>query len=112
YSSFDVVDEDQHQVNPIEIHQSIEQYEQEKLRLDRQFEIMEYTSKLSRFGISFGELTELSPKHRDSREMMIKIGKGVAANERWMETLLSKKMLPIKELIDHYPVSRKTLERN
>jgi len=111
-SSFEVEDEDQHLVNPIEIHQSIERYEQEKLRLDRQQEIQEYSVKLGGFGISFNEMTEISPKHRDSREMMITIGKGVGTNVRWMEMLLSKKTLPIKELSDHFPVSRKTLERN
>lgn len=112
YSSFDVEDEDQAMMNPVEIHRSIEQYEQEKLRLDRQYEIGEFSEKLQTFGISFRELTDVSPKHRDSRETMINIGKQLAANEAWMSYVLEKKMLPIKELSEVFPVSRKTLERN
>lgn len=112
YSAFDVEDEENNLINPLEIHQSIERYEREKLRLDRQQEIEEYAAKLAQFGISFRELTKLSPKHRDAREKMIMIGKSIAANEQWMETLMQKKMLPIKELSEHLPVSRKTLERN
>lgn len=112
YSTFDVEDEECNVVNPILVNQSIEQYENERLRIARQHEIMEYATQLQQYGISFEELTNISPKHQDSRESMIAIGKAVAANQEWMKMLLGKKMLPIKPLSEAFPVSRKTLERN
>lgn len=112
YSSFDIEDEEQNVMNSVEIHESIERYETEVLRINRQHEIMEYAARLGEFGISFRELTEVSPKHRDSRQMMMTIGKGIAANESWMDSLLRRKLLPVKELCEGYPVSRKTIERN
>lgn len=112
YSSFDIEDEEHNVINPVEIHESIERYENEVLRLNRQQEIMEYAAKLGEYGISFRVLTEVSPKHADAREKMIAIGKGIAANDSWMDSLLTRKLLPIKELCEVYPVSRKTLERN
>jgi len=112
YSSFEVEDEDHSLVNPVEVQQSIEQYEQEKLRLDRSHEIAEYAAMLNCFGINFRDLAQLSPKHQDSRSTMLAIGKEIAANEQWMNVLLTKKLLPIKEMAEYFPVSRKTLERN
>jgi RNA polymerase sigma-I factor len=112
YSALEFEGEDHCLDNPLEIQQSIERYEQEKLRLDRTQEISEYAEMLGSFGISFRDLAELSPKHQDSRSTMLAIGREIAANEQWMNVLLTKKMLPIKEMAEYFPVSRKTLERN
>lgn len=112
YSAYDVEDDDHNVVNPIEVNQSIAQYEKERLRLDRQHEIMEYAAQLQQFGIDFQQLVDISPKHQDSRQTMIAIGKSVAENPQWMSMLLTKKLLPIKPLSEAFTISRKTLERN
>lgn len=112
YSSFEVEDDEDSVVNPVEIHQAIEQYELEKCAEERRNEISEFSIRLQQFGISFRDLVEVSPKHSDSREALFAIGLTLARDASMMAAVESKKMLPIKELLSQVAVSRKTLERN
>jgi RNA polymerase sigma factor len=112
YSSFDQEDEENNIINPIEIHQAIEHFEKQKGLEERRSEIAEFSRSLAEFEISFVELTEHSPKHDDSRQMLFHIGKQFSQDADLMSTLLVKKQLPIKELLERVEVSRKTLERN
>jgi RNA polymerase sigma factor len=112
YSSFEVEDDEDSIVNPVEIHQAIEQYEKEKTIEERQSEIVDFNRCLLEFGISFSDLVDASPKHSDSREALFSIGALLARDQTMMSIVLSKRMLPIKELLDQVNVSRKTLERN
>ncbi|PYI53037.1 RNA polymerase sigma factor SigI [Paenibacillus flagellatus] len=112
YSSFEVEDDEDSIVNPVEIHQAIEHYEKEKTTEERRSEIVDFNRCLQEFGISFHDLVEASPKHSDSREALFKIGALLARDQAMMGIVLTKKMLPIKELLDQVDVSRKTLERN
>lgn len=112
YSSFDVEDDEENIVNPIEVHQAIHQYELQKGMEERRSEILELNRVLSEFDISFADLADSSPKHTDSRETLIGIGIMLSNDSQMMRTLLGKRMLPIKELLEVAEVSRKTLERN
>ncbi|NHN32955.1 RNA polymerase sigma factor SigI [Paenibacillus agricola] len=112
YSMFDVEDEEDNVINPVEIHQAIEQYEKQKGMEERASEIMDLNRYLADYGIRFSDLVEASPKHDDSRQALFAISKLLSENEGFMQTMVSKRMLPIKELLDVVKVSRKTLERN
>lgn len=112
YSSFEQEDDEDNFVNPIEIHQAIEAYEKQKGLEERRNEIMEFNRCLKDFDIDFSELTEASPKHDDSRQMLFGIGYTLSQDAELMRTLLTKRQLPIKELLAKVQVSRKTLERN
>lgn len=112
YSSFEVEDDEDSIVNPVEVHQAIEQYEKEKTIQERQSEIAEFNRCLQQYGISFSDLAAVSPKHSDSRESLFVIGATLARDQTMMSLVLTKKMLPIKELLEQVNVSRKTLERN
>lgn len=112
YSAFEIEDDEENVVNPIEIHQAIEQYEKQKGMEERRGEIMELNRCLQEFGIQFADLVEASPKHDDSRQALFNIAKKLSNDVELMRTMLSKRMLPIKELLDQVKVSRKTLERN
>jgi RNA polymerase sigma factor len=111
-SSFEVQDEENQIVNPVEVHQSVQHYEFERTVEDRRSEINDFSRDLLVFGITFAELAECSPKHADSRKLLMGIGQILAGNDQMMFLLRTKKMLPIKELLDQLDVSRKTLERN
>ncbi|GAB2698399.1 RNA polymerase sigma factor SigI [Paenibacillus thermoaerophilus] len=111
-SAFEVEDDEQNVVNPVEIKQAIEAYEKDQVAESRRSEILDYGRCLGEFGIAFGELAEHAPKHADSRETLIQIASKLAGEPNLMRTLLVQKTLPIKELLDHVDVSRKTLERN
>ncbi|MEX2415948.1 MAG: RNA polymerase sigma factor SigI [Paenibacillaceae bacterium] len=111
-SSFEVVDEENQIINPVEVHQAVQYYEKERIVEDRGSEIKDFSTDLLVYGITFTELAECSPKHIDSRRLLMGIGRTLASNDHLMLLLRSKKMLPIKELLDLLDVSRKTLERN
>ncbi|MBE1445576.1 RNA polymerase sigma factor SigI [Paenibacillus sp. OAS669] len=112
YSMFEVEDEEDNVVNPVEIHQAIEQYEKQKGMEERRSEILDLNRCLADFGIQFSDLVDASPKHDDSRQALFAIGRQLSEDSELMRTMLSKRMLPIKELLDMVKVSRKTLERN
>lgn len=112
YSSFEIVDDEDHAVNPVEIGQAMDQYALELEAKERKSEIIELNHALSPFGITFMDLAECSPKHADSRKMLMDIGKMLGEDAELMKSLISKNMLPIKELLELVQVSRKTLERN
>ncbi|WP_282939581.1 RNA polymerase sigma factor SigI [Paenibacillus sp. RC67] len=112
YSMFEVEDEEDNVVNPVEIHQAIEQYEKQKGMEERRSEILDLNRCLTDFGIQFSDLVDASPKHDDSRQALFAIGRQLSGDSELMRTMLSKRMLPIKELLDMVKVSRKTLERN
>jgi RNA polymerase sigma factor len=112
YTSFEVEDDEESLVNPVEIHQAIEQFEKSKTTEERRSEIVDFSRCLQEFGISFSELVDVSPKHSDSREVLFSIAALLSADHKLMQVVLSKKVLPIKELLDQVQVSRKTLERN
>jgi RNA polymerase sigma factor len=111
-SSFDIQDDEDQIMNPVEVHQAVLHYEKERTVEDRGLEIIELSEHLLGFGITFTDLTECSPKHVDSRQLLMGIGRTLASDERLMGIMRAKKMLPIKELLDQHDVSRKTLERN
>lgn len=112
YSSFEIEDEDENIVNPIDIHQAIREYELQKDMEERKSEIMELNQVLKEFDIRFSDLVDASPKHADSRASIARIGLDLAGDSGLMRILLGKRMLPIKEMLARTGVSRKTLERN
>jgi RNA polymerase sigma factor len=111
-SSFDSEDDEQNIINPVETKQAIDVYEMQAGTEERKSEITELNQALSEFGIRFMDLVEASPSHADSRAILFRIGKLLADNVEWMEVLIVKRTLPIKELLSEAQVSRKTLERN
>lgn len=112
YSSFLTDEEEDQNINPIEVHQAISHYENEMVTEARRSEINEFKLHLRKFGITFADLAEVSPRHYDSRNNLFRIGQIMAEDAEIMNMLFNKKMLPIKELLAKVDVSRKTLERN
>jgi RNA polymerase sigma factor len=111
-SSFDGEDDEQNIINPIETKQALDVYEKQAGVEERKNEINDLNRDLGHFGIRFIDLVDASPSHTDSRDALFKIGKQLADNEKWMQILLLKRTLPIKEILNEVNVSRKTLERN
>lgn len=78
----------------------------------RKEEILDYTLKLKEFGISFQDLVDISPKHKDARFNIIKISKILHDNVEIRESILNSKRLPIKDILKLVDCSKKTIERN
>lgn len=78
----------------------------------RKQEILELQKELSRYKISFKELTKVSPKHKDARESAFLVAKQLIDDPELKAHVLNKKRIPIKKLLTKVSVSKKTLERN
>jgi RNA polymerase sigma factor len=113
YSAFDMeAEDDQSQMNHIEVSTALEAYNQERSSDDRKMEIAALTEEMALFGITFNDLVQHSPRHQDSREALMSMGRRLAKEENMFRILREKRQLPIKELCEAESVSRKTVERN
>jgi RNA polymerase sigma factor len=114
YSAFDaeVEDDGQSQMNHIEVAQALEAYSRERSSDERKMEIAALTEELAGYGITFNDLVQHSPRHQDSREVLMRMGRRLASEESMIRYLREKRQLPIKELCQAESVSRKTAERH
>lgn len=112
YSMFDSEEEEHLQYNSIETKQAMNAYEIRQTEDDRRLEIQQLNQELERFSISFNELADQSPKHADSRKLLIGIAQRFASETVLFESLKLTQKLPVKELTEMCGVSRKTIERN
>ncbi|WP_307390217.1 RNA polymerase sigma-I factor [Bacillus horti] len=106
-------DEDNQQAESLaQINASVVQYQNQQESEKRKLDIMEYKQQLEKFDITFSELIHLCPKHVDARENAKQIAKFLAEKPEFIDHLLEKKQLPMKELLKFVNCSRKTVERN
>lgn len=75
-------------------------------------EIKSFDEELKAFGIKLSDLHKYTPKHNDSREMCVKVGKKIAQNKEIYKKIINKKYFPMKELIKIVDVHPRTIERN
>ncbi|QHE51214.1 RNA polymerase sigma factor SigI [Pontibacillus sp. HMF3514] len=105
-------EEEDQMENPQEVRAAKEQYQQETESWHRRIEIQDFSEKLKLYKLSFQELTEVSPKHRDARESAIKVARTINEDDELRAFVMEKRKLPMKLLTDKVEVSKKTLERN
>ncbi len=111
-SSFEQNDEDNDgSYYYIESKQAIEVYQEKNAASERKEEILQFSKRLSEFGISFQELVSVSPKHEDARIRAMEAAKIIASDPEMLNHLITKKELPLKKLESNVGISRKTLER-
>jgi RNA polymerase sigma factor len=111
FSDFEVEDEEDNIINYVEVQKSVEQHQKQVETDSRREEIMRFTAMLMDFEISMEELVDISPKHQDARENAMEVAKALVNHPELREYLLTKKSLPLKALMNHVAVSRKTIER-
>jgi RNA polymerase sigma factor len=78
---------------------------------ERRDELEQFEKILADFSISFEDLVDVSPRHRDYRLTLFRVADRLVQVESLMEHLISKKQLPITGLEKACGVNRKTLER-
>ncbi|WP_082651820.1 RNA polymerase sigma-I factor [Gorillibacterium timonense] len=113
FSSFESEgDEETAGLHPLEIKQAVEAHETMQKAEERQSEILDFSRVLLEFEIRFADLVQASPKHADSRLMLMNVGRLLAGDADLMRYLISRKLLPVAELTSRAKLSRKTIERN
>ena len=80
--------------------------------MELQIELKEFKKGLEGFGITFDELVEESPKHRDTRLRALQIAHYICRNEQLKEQLMYSKRLPNSDLVRELNISRKLLNRS
>ena len=85
--------------------------QQEEAR-ERQEEIVYYTQLLAEYNITLSELVKCSPRHKSARRRAMLAAELLAADPELVAHFRKHKELPLKEIEDRLPFSRKTLERH
>lgn len=75
-------------------------------------EIMHYSKMLERFNIKISDLHKYTPKHRDSIEMCVDIGRKIAENKEVFNKIMKKKYFPMKDIMKFVNVHPSTIEKN
>lgn len=78
----------------------------------RREEIKQFIEILQKFDLSFQDLLEQTPKHKDARKNAMTVAQIIADKQELSSVLFEKKRLPIKQLECYVSISRKTIERN
>jgi RNA polymerase sigma factor len=71
-----------------------------------------FEEKLAEFGISFEDLVLHKPKHKDSLRQAINIAKVLAEDIVLYKKLMTKKTIPMGELLKKVKVNHKAIEKN
>ncbi|MFC0558327.1 RNA polymerase sigma-I factor [Halalkalibacter alkalisediminis] len=95
-----------------ENNQAMELYEKQVQTTELVEEILELDALLRQYQISFEELEQHSPKHKDSRISLLELASLIAEDQECTELLQRKKKLPITIIVKKYGVKKKTLERH
>lgn len=111
FSDFEIEDEEDNIINYVEVQQSIAEHKKQLETDARREEILRFSTMLMEFEISMDELVDISPKHQDARENAIEVAKVLTGRPELRDYLLAKKSLPLKALMNHVALSRKTIER-
>jgi len=94
----------------VEIRLATENYNREIERQEREQELKIYQQKLSEYGLSFTDLANSSPKHKDTKASLMRASHSLVNEESLVEKFQRTKRLPIKELMLITGLSRKVLE--
>lgn len=91
---------------------SVEVYADQEISAMRKYEILEIQKELKEFGISFFELPEISPKHIETKELYRTIISTIINKKEYLETVKTKKYIPIAQIEEITGIHRKTIERS
>jgi len=75
-------------------------------------EILEFEEALKMFNITFNDLVNESPKHKDTRQSALCIAQYIFSKAELKQELMKKKRLPITRLIKELNISEKLIYRS
>ena len=95
----------------IEIHLSLDEFQEKEQCCERAAEIQQFAKALAAFKLTFQDLVAISPKHRDSRETLLRVARELAFDtELWPQAERTGKV-PMQALALKTQVHPKVLER-
>jgi RNA polymerase sigma factor len=97
--------------NIIEIEKSLEAYQSSSQSSELVEEIIELDQYLAAFGISFEELEEASPKHKETRKTLMDMAREFVKDEELVGQFLKKHRFPTTSFTKKTGYPTKTVER-
>ncbi|MDA8352891.1 MAG: sigma-70 family RNA polymerase sigma factor [Firmicutes bacterium] len=96
---------------PEVVKKSFEQYEDRELEEHRRSDVAEFREHLSRFGITMEKLVNVSPKHRDTRENLLKIAQKIVSEKDLFDSFYKQQRIK-REVAERLGCHRRTLKRH
>ncbi|CCQ94166.1 putative RNA polymerase sigma factor sigI [[Clostridium] ultunense Esp] len=100
------------ETSPYEWEEALRRHQWEEGRAELIQEILLYESELEKYHLSFHELPDISPKHKDTRQNCFKLAQTFVASPELVEKLRKKRRLPIADLARYSGTPTKTIEKN
>ncbi len=95
----------------MEVGPSLTEYREREQDSERALEIEEYAKELAGFGLNFNDLVKHSPRHRDSRQTLLRVASELACDQLLWAQVKQKGKIPMQALIHKTKVHPKVLER-
>lgn len=95
----------------VETYLSVPKFYQEEQNKERAAEIREYSAELAEWGLTFANLVKVSPKHRDTRETLLRAARELAYDSILWSQVERTKRLPMQLLAQKTGLHLKVLER-
>lgn len=109
HASLDAPDEET-EFSRYEVAQAWNRYQAEEEARDQGEMVARYNEALRDYGISLDDLLVVSPKHRDTKQTLMRVARELVTQPALMRRLREHKQLPVKELMVLTGVSHKVLE--
>lgn len=78
---------------------------------NRADEIIELNKKLMEYKIDFSSLVNNSPKHKDTRDSILKLVLKICSNSEISNFVLNKKQLPVKQICIYTGCNKKFIDK-
>ncbi|PKM81486.1 MAG: RNA polymerase subunit sigma [Firmicutes bacterium HGW-Firmicutes-14] len=107
-----IYDNQESSLTPMEIEKSVQYYHEKVQSTELVEEIFELDHTLRDYGIAFEELENSSPKHKDTREMLKKMGLDFIRHKELVDELIKKKRFPLAAFAKTTGYPLKTVEKH
>lgn len=95
----------------VEIHMGVQEFREKEQNLERALEVQEYAKVLEEYNLKFNDIVKVSPKHRDTRETLLRVARILADDPELWSQVERKKKIPMQALALRSQVHPKVLER-
>lgn len=107
--NFNSEEDDDYNYNYAENIMAIEGFES---TIETKLDIKSLVEVMQEYGVTLEDLINNGPKHKDTREKAIDIGKYVFKNNHLKEKFLRTKNLPTNQLMTDFEISKKVIQRS
>ncbi len=109
--SLNVYMEDKDEEYDLSSNEAIRNYSEQKLAEYRRLELLELEKELADWEITYQDLTRVSPKHKKTKQQCMELAGILLSRKDIVQSIITKKYLPIAELERVSGLPRKLIER-